>query len=445
MYTLTDFTTSLEDSCREALCRIDNNSRGFLVVVDREGSVLGTLTDGDIRRFITSGGNLDDTIGEQGSYNASCTLLDASGTLLDAVELFKSKKTNFLPIVGAGKVLKSIITKSQFKTLMLRGEYPDLDYDFLNVDESLSDHELFLRPWGIYKTTILQGAYQGKVLHLFPDSAISLQYHKRREEHWVVVAGQGVAFVGESRIPIETGSHIFIPKRCLHRLVNTSTDEPLIVSETQIGDYLGEDDIFRIEDKYGRVSSDESSLESDGLLAYDRFLSVHDCNPSATEAFDFSQVKLFLTDCDGCLTDGGMYYSTQGECAKRFSTRDGMGLRLLREAGIKIGIVTGEDSPAVFQRAKKLKVDVYEPGCEDKLETVRRLCAETGVLPGEIVYVGDDVNDLCLSSFVGLFCSPCDAQEEVRSLAGYVAQRAGGHGAIREIADMILTGIRKVK
>ncbi|GHU89111.1 acylneuraminate cytidylyltransferase [Clostridia bacterium] len=151
------------------------------------------------------------------------------------------------------------------------------------------------------------------------------------------------------------------------------------------------------------------------------------------------EIKMFLTDCDGCLTDGGMYYTENGDEIKRFNTKDGMGLRLLKEAGIITGIVTGESRELLKRRAKKLGVDILRLGIADKLSELREICEEYKIAPENIAYVGDDVNDLEILSAVGFPCSVADGQEIVKSKAMYVSERKGGDGAVREIIDLILT------
>ena len=143
--------------------------------------------------------------------------------------------------------------KKQLYSLLLQCENASLGDDFSDVDGSLIDFEVFNRPWGIYKTTVLQDKFQSKILQVKPKAKLSLQYHNYREEYWTVESGVVVAQVGESRFALVPGSSVVIPRGCKHRLINTSETEYLVVSEVQIGDYFGEDDIVRIEDDYGRA------------------------------------------------------------------------------------------------------------------------------------------------------------------------------------------------
>lgn len=101
---------------------------------------------------------------------------------------------------------------------------------------------------------------------------------------------------------------------------------------------------------------------------------------------EISEIKLFLTDCDGCLTDGGMYYSELGDELKKFNTKDGMGFKFLREKGVITGIITGENVDLNTRRAKKLKLDIIESGCQDKLEVIKKICKERNILPENVCY-----------------------------------------------------------
>ncbi len=151
------------------------------------------------------------------------------------------------------------------------------------------------------------------------------------------------------------------------------------------------------------------------------------------------RVKLVLTDCDGVLTDGGVYYSARGEELKRFNIRDGMGVeRLWKLAGIETGIITGENSPSVARRAKKLGIIECHLGAKDKAGTVGAILENRNLSAGEVAYLGDDVNDLPAFAMVGLTSCPSDAFEEVKKVANLVLERPGGHGAFREFAEIVL-------
>jgi len=148
-----------------------------------------------------------------------------------------------------------------------------------------------------------------------------------------------------------------------------------------------------------------------------------------------AKIKIFLTDSDGCLTDGGMYYTEQGDEIKKFNTKDGMGFRLLREKNIIIGIVTGEDRELVRRRGAKLKMQEVHCGVDDKLSVVRDICRKYQCGLENVAYVGDDINDVEVLKAVGLGFSVADAQKQAKQAADYVTERNGGDGAIREIID----------
>lgn len=149
--------------------------------------------------------------------------------------------------------------------------------------------------------------------------------------------------------------------------------------------------------------------------------------------------KMFLTDCDGCLTDGGMYYSERGDELKKFNTKDGMGFGILRELGIITGVITGENVDLNRRRCEKLRLDILAPGCLDKVSKVKELCARYNVDLSEVVYIGDDINDREVIKLVGYGCCPNDAHSKVKKIADYVTEAKGGEGVIREVVDKILS------
>ena len=151
------------------------------------------------------------------------------------------------------------------------------------------------------------------------------------------------------------------------------------------------------------------------------------------------KIKMFLTDSDGCLTDGGMYYSESGDELKKFNTKDGMGFELLRKKGIITGIITGEERKLVKNRAEKLHLDICEMGVKNKLSCIDSLCEQYGIERDNVLYIGDDVNDLTAIESVGYGCCVANASECVKTVAKYISKRNGGEGAIREIAELILS------
>lgn len=150
-------------------------------------------------------------------------------------------------------------------------------------------------------------------------------------------------------------------------------------------------------------------------------------------------IKLFITDIDGVMTDCGMYYSENGDELKKFNTRDGMGIQLLRENGIKTAIITKELTKIVENRAKKLKVDDVYQGVVDKLSVFEELRKKYSLEYSEIVYVGDDINDIPVLEKAGVSFCPNDAVDEVKDVCDYVLSKRGGEGVIREIVDVLIT------
>lgn len=244
------FTVSSDATYLEALEKINSTAKGFAIVIDTYKKVVGTLTDGDMRRALLEGKALTNQI--TGIYKTEFISLNAEDDLIEAIPLFKSGAINFLPILDKEGRLCNIITKKQLHALLLQDIKADLTYDFMSLDEALAEHEIYERPWGFYKTTVMNEYFQSKVICVKPKAALSLQEHHRREEHWIVAHGEGKVQLGESIIMVHAGSSLFIPKNCKHRLINTSEVESLIITEVQIGDYFGEDDIIRYEDVYGR-------------------------------------------------------------------------------------------------------------------------------------------------------------------------------------------------
>lgn len=156
------------------------------------------------------------------------------------------------------------------------------------------------------------------------------------------------------------------------------------------------------------------------------------------------QVKFVLTDCDGVLTDGGVYYSERGEALKRFSMRDGMGVERLRMVlGIETGIITGENSFIVRQRADKLGIKELHLGVKKKERVLEEIAARVHLTAENFAFIGDDVNDLAILRKVGFSACPSDAMPEVRRCMHYVCEAKGGHGAFREFAEVIIAAQRE--
>ena len=150
-------------------------------------------------------------------------------------------------------------------------------------------------------------------------------------------------------------------------------------------------------------------------------------------------IKLVGTDIDGVWTDARMYYSADGDIMKSFSTYDGMGVQLLREAGIPLIIMTGENTEIVAMRAQKLGIDRIFQGENEKLKRLKEVCAELDITLDEVAYIGDDVNDLDVLRAVGLSAMPPNSPILDQFSPDYLTTRSGGDGAFRDFVDFILS------
>ncbi|MBK8960584.1 MAG: acylneuraminate cytidylyltransferase [Proteobacteria bacterium] len=148
-------------------------------------------------------------------------------------------------------------------------------------------------------------------------------------------------------------------------------------------------------------------------------------------------VRLLVVDVDGTLTDAGMYYDGHGEALKKFDTRDAKGMLMLRDAGVRVCVVTAENSAVVRARMRKLGITDYFPGVKDKRAWLDEHAPRFGVSLAQIAYIGDDLNDLPGLRAVGLSSCPADAVPEVRRAVNYLCQAGGGAGAVREFCDLI--------
>ena len=150
------------------------------------------------------------------------------------------------------------------------------------------------------------------------------------------------------------------------------------------------------------------------------------------------KIKLVISDVDGVLTDGGMYYNEEGEYMKKFNTRDSMGMELLLQKGIKTILMTRENSKIVKERVKKIKmVDLYSDVIK-KEEMIPEILKKYSVSSDEIAYVGDDVNDVEIMKKVGFSATPFDGNFVVKENVDYTCKMEGGKGAFREIADLLI-------
>lgn len=243
------YTLNKSASLLDALQSIDANKSGFVLCIDN-GKLVGLVTDGDIRRVLLKEKNL--TISVESFMTTDYEALHEDDNFEEMAKKFRSQKILFLPIVDSENRLINVITKKQFHIYLLENRSIDLHSDFSSLDDKPLEHEIYNRPWGFYKSTIYTELAQAKVITVFPLGELSLQEHKKREEHWVVIKGNGKVVLGESLLDVYPGKYIYIPKGCKHQIINTDEKENLIFSEVQLGDYFGEDDIIRYSDKYNR-------------------------------------------------------------------------------------------------------------------------------------------------------------------------------------------------
>lgn len=150
------------------------------------------------------------------------------------------------------------------------------------------------------------------------------------------------------------------------------------------------------------------------------------------------RIKLLLMDCDGVLTDGRLWLTSDGDEQKAFHARDGQGISLLHHAGLRTGIITGRQSSAVDRRAKDLKMAYVRQYAKDKTKALEEILAEAGLTANECAYIGDDVADLPVMHRVGLAVAVADSVAETKEAAHYLTALKGGQGAVREVCDLIL-------
>ena len=149
-------------------------------------------------------------------------------------------------------------------------------------------------------------------------------------------------------------------------------------------------------------------------------------------------IKILLTDVDGVLTDGGMYYSAHGDVMKKFNSKDGMGINILRKKNIPTVIVTKEKTVIVKKWARKMNVKKVYDGVLKKELVLEKICKFFKISEKEIAFIGDDVNDLELMKKVGFSVTPKDGNNAVKKIADYITKSGGGEGAVREITDLII-------
>ena len=161
-------------------------------------------------------------------------------------------------------------------------------------------------------------------------------------------------------------------------------------------------------------------------------------SPSQDVVVRAQRIKLLLMDCDGVLTDGRLWLTADGDEQKAFHARDGQGISLFHRAGLQTGIISGRASSAVKRRAEELKMAYLHQYSKDKIQALEQVLADADLELPDCAYIGDDVGDIAVMRRVGLAIAVADAVAEAQRVAHYVTQLSGGHGAVREVCDLIL-------
>ncbi len=152
----------------------------------------------------------------------------------------------------------------------------------------------------------------------------------------------------------------------------------------------------------------------------------------------WEKIKLLVFDCDGVLTDGRIVYDNDGGESKNFHAQDGMGFLLLRKAEIKSAVITGRNSQILQRRCEDLKIDLLFQGIAHKLQCLKELLKELRLDFSNVLYMGDDWNDLPSMNSAAYSVCPCDAPEKLRELVDHVTAKPGGRGGVRECIDFVL-------
>jgi len=151
------------------------------------------------------------------------------------------------------------------------------------------------------------------------------------------------------------------------------------------------------------------------------------------------KIKLVISDVDGVLTDGGMYYSAKGDIQKKFHARDGMGIAILQRNGIPTVIITKEKNEIVKKWTSKMKVNKLFQGVKKKETLLPKLCTRYNLNEENIAYIGDDVNDLEIMKKIGFSVTPKDGNTEVKKIANHISKINSGEGVLREVCDLLIS------
>lgn len=151
-----------------------------------------------------------------------------------------------------------------------------------------------------------------------------------------------------------------------------------------------------------------------------------------------ADLEWLLCDVDGVLTNGGLFYDRRGPALLRFHVRDGLGMKLAQQAGLRVGILSGRGSAALERRVSELKLDALMMGVQDKRSEFTSFLERHNTVARRVAYIGDDLPDLVVLGQCGLSFAPADAADEVRTVVHRVLEAKGGQGAVREAVEIIL-------
>lgn len=149
-------------------------------------------------------------------------------------------------------------------------------------------------------------------------------------------------------------------------------------------------------------------------------------------------IELLCLDADGTMTDGGMYLDDKGTSFKKFFAHDGIGISMVKNIGVKVAMITTSVTPVMQERAKILKLDALVTGSFNKGEAVEKLCKDFGVSTNNTAHIGDDINDIMAFNKVGMPIAVANSVETIFNFVCYITNKQGGHGAVREICDLIM-------
>ncbi len=149
-------------------------------------------------------------------------------------------------------------------------------------------------------------------------------------------------------------------------------------------------------------------------------------------------IKLLICDVDGVMTNGGLFFGDNGLEYKAFHSRDGLGIKMLQRSGIPLAVITARTSDVVRHRMKNLNIDLVFQGQLNKVQSFKDLCRQLQLVPEQTAYVGDDLVDIPVMKQVGLSIAVADAHERVKAMAHWVTAHNGGHGAVRDVCELLM-------